>query len=433
VAPPDRHAPAFAGTTWILIVCAGLLFAGEAAGLWAQAEKDLDGFIAIALFQGAVYAGAALAMLRGRRTLALILAVAALLRLGALGAPVFLSDDVDRYIWDGRVQAHGINPYRYIPNDPHLAGLRDEVFWHINRGNYAPTIYPPVAQMLFFLATRFGESGLAVKFVLTAVEALGIWGLLCVLRAARAPPEHVLLYAWHPLPVWEIAGSGHVDAAVVAFVALALAAAATGRRGWSGAALAAATLVKYFPVVLAPALWRPGRDWRFPAAFAAVAATAYLPYLGVGPRVFGFLGGYVKEEQLVSGSGVWLLDALRPAIALPSWVYFAGTATLMAGLAIAALRRGASSFGWAAALGTAATLLASPHYPWYFVWVVALLCVAPWWPALWPTLAAPLLYWDAHTGHIPMWVGFTLYGGFAILALGDLARRGLYGRRHAGS
>ena len=72
-------------------------------------------------------------------------------------------------------------------------------------------------------------------FVGVAFAAVGIGALLLVLRATGAPKEHILLYAWHPLPVWEIAGSGHVEAAVVAFVALALVAAVTGRRAWSGA------------------------------------------------------------------------------------------------------------------------------------------------------------------------------------------------------
>ena len=160
--------------------------------------------------------------------------------------------------------------------------------------------------MLFLAANRFGETVLAIKLVFVAIEAIGIGALLFILRAAGRPPEHILLYAWHPLPVWEIAGSGHVDAAVVAFVALALAAAVSGRRVWSGAALAAATLVKFFPLVLAPALWRPARSnlrrLAMAAAFIAVIVAAYLPYIGVGSRVLGFLPGYVAEENLGSGS-----------------------------------------------------------------------------------------------------------------------------------
>ena len=88
---------------------------------------------------------------------------------------------------------------------------------------------------------------------------------------------------------------------------------------------------------------------------------------------------------------------------------------------------------WATVLGSAAMFFASPHYAWYFVWLVALLCVAPWWPAFWPTLTAVLLYWDPQTGHIPIWVGFTIYGGFAIFACIDIARRTVgarFGKRY---
>jgi alpha-1,6-mannosyltransferase len=418
-----------------LTVCGFLLLAGTAGGLWAQYAGDRHLFIAVALGQGAVYAGAVALTLRGgsgRQALLPILAVALLLRALALAAPVFLSNDIYRYIWDGRVAAHGINPYRYIPDDPHLAALRDAVvFPGINRATYAHTIYPPAAQMLFLAATRFDDSVLAMKSALVAAEAVGIAALLFVLRRqAGAPPERIIIYAWHPLPVWEIAGSGHVDAAVVAFVALALAAAAAGRRAWSGAALAAAVLVKFLPLALGPALWRPRRgnagDWRFAAGFAAVAVLAYLPYLGVGWRVFGFLPGYLEEERLVGGGGFWLVDAVS---ALPAWAYAALALLVMAGLGAAALARGEDRRlcpRWAAALGVAVTLAISPHYAWYFVWLAALLTAAPWWPALWPTLAAPLLYLQTRTGYVPLWVGFTLYGGFAILALGDLARRGIH-------
>ncbi len=424
----------------LLLLLALLLLTGEAFGLAAQFDHDLTGFIIAALLQGAVWAAAAAIVAYGaggRSVLALILATAMLLRLGALAAPVYLSDDIYRYIWDGRVQAAGINPYRHIPTDTHLAPLRDEaVFPNINRNNYAPTIYPPVAQMLFLLATRFGETVPAMKLALVAVEAIGIGALFFVLRAAGAPRENILLYAWHPLPVWEIAGSGHLEAAVVAFVALALAAALGGRRAWSGAALAAATLVKFFPLVLVPALWRPAKsnlgDWRWAAGFAAVIVAGYLPYLGVGSRVLGFLPTYLAEENLASGSGFWVLDLVRRDFPVPVAVYFAVAATIMTVLAIGALRRPAdplASLPWATALGTAAVLFASPHYAWYFVWLVALLSVGPWWPAFWPTLTAVLLYWDPETGHIPIWVGFAIYGGFVILACADIARRSVHARR----
>jgi hypothetical protein len=432
-----------------LLALALLLLAGEALGLHAQFDRDLNCFIIAALLQGSVWAGAALVVARGtgRAPLVLILATAVLLRLGALAAPVYLSDDVYRYIWDGRVQAAGINPYRYIPTDTNLAALRDEaVFPNINRNNYAPTIYPPVAQMLFLVATRFGETVPAIKLALLVVEAIGIGALLLVLRTTGAPRQNIIFYAWHPLPVWEIAGSGHIDAAMVAFVGLALAAAVTGRRAWSGAALAAATLVKFFPLVLVPALWRPTKsnlgDWRWLSAFIVVVIAAYLPYVGVGWRVLGFLPAYITEEKLTSGRGFWLLDVVNRAVPVPVMAYLAVVAAVMAGLTVSALRRGAdsrTSMAWATTLGTAAMLFASPHYAWYFVWLVALLCIAPWWPAFWLTLTAVLLYWEPKTGNISLWVGFTIYGGFVTLGCVDIAWRYVnaarsgeqHGRRHA--
>jgi hypothetical protein len=416
-----------------------LVLAGEGFGLVAQFDHDLNRFIIAALLQGAVWAIAAIVVARGtaRPSLTLILATAVLLRLGALTAPVYLSDDIYRYIWDGRVQAAGINPYRYIPTDANLAPLRDAVvFPNINRNNYAPTIYPPAAQMLFLAATRFGETVPAIKLVLVAVETIGIGALLLVLRTTGAPRQNILFYAWHPLPVWEIAGSGHIDAAMVAFVALALAAAVSGRRARSGAALAAATLVKFFPLVLVPALWRPFTsnrgDWRWLSAFAAVLITAYLPYVGVGWRVLGFLPAYMTEEKLTSGGGFWLLDVINRAVPVPVMAYLAASAAVMAGLAVGALRRSQdarASLLWAMALGIAATVLASPHYAWYFVWLVALLCVAPWWPAFWLTLTAVLLYRQPEAGHIPLWAGFTIYGGFAILGCVDIAWRSVVAAR----
>jgi alpha-1,6-mannosyltransferase len=408
---------------------AGLLLAATAAGLVAQFSKDVHAFVVIALMQGAIWAAAAVIVRRGRgerADLTLIIGTAVLLRAIAFAAPVFLSDDINRYVWDGRVQAAGINPYRYLPVDSALAPLRDEViFPNINRSNYAPTIYPPVAQMIFFLATRLYETALTMKLVLVVLEAIGICGLLAVLRAAGAPRGNILFYAWHPLPVWEIAGSGHIDAAIVGFVALALVAALRGRRGWSGAALGAATLVKFVPLVLAPALWRPTRtnaaDWRWLAGFVFVICLGYLPYVGVGFRVFGFLPGYVSEEKLMSGTGFWLSRALD----LPIAAYLLVVLAVRAAIAIGALRQPAdplSSLRWAAALAIAAVLLASPHYAWYFVWPIALLCIVPWWPAWWPSLTAVLLYWDASNGN-PFWVGSTIYGGFATLCIVDLLRR----------
>ncbi|HEX8423083.1 MAG TPA: glycosyltransferase family 87 protein, partial [Pyrinomonadaceae bacterium] len=270
-------------------------------------------FIRLALVQCALYALAAWLVCRVRRTsrstLAVVLVFAALFRLSVLFAPPMLSDDIYRYVWDGRVQAAGINPYRYVPADDALKFLRDDAIYpNINRRDFAPTIYPPLAQLLFFLWTRVSESVVWMKVLMVLFEAACWYALALLLASFKLPRARVLLAAWHPLAVWEIAGSGHLDALVVAFVAFALIAHRRGRESLTGALLASAVLVKLFPLVLFPAFYRRW-SWRLPLAFCAVLSAGYLPYLSVGARrVVGYLPGYAEEEGLQSGARFFLLQ-----------------------------------------------------------------------------------------------------------------------------
>ncbi len=167
-------------------------------------------------------------------------------------------------------------------------------------------------------------------------ECLAVACLLRLLRLAGLPAARVLIYAWNPLAVWCFAGNGHVDAAAIGLIALALMARGLRRDGWAGAALAAATLMKFLPVVLVPAVWRRW-DWRFVAAFAVVLAVLYACYIDVGWRVFGFLPAYGSEEGLSGGTGFWLLAGLAMLRPLPN---FAGP-LYMAAAAIGLVALGA--------------------------------------------------------------------------------------------
>jgi hypothetical protein len=393
-------------------------------------------FVAITLAAGACYLLAVRLVRRGtlpRHAVWTVLAVAALLRLIVLPGPAFLSNDVNRYVWDGRVQRAGINPYRYMPADPALAPLRDAtVYPFINRADTAHTIYPPVAQMVF-LATAWVSPGVpAMKLAMVGAELIGIGALLALLRHAGLPLAQVLIYAWHPLPVWEFAGNGHVDALVIAFVALALLASARGRAAATGAALAAAALVKFLPAVLLPALWRR-RDWRLPAAFAATAAACYLPYLGAGSHVLGFLPGYAGEEGLTSGRGLYWLSLIDHFIPLPAWAGKLYLAAVLATLVVV----GASMMGRPpapgreqAVIGPArdalllATLLMvtlTPHYAWYFAWLLVPACLVPAPPVLFLTVASISIYQDPFGAKL-LWPG-VMYGPFLVLLLTRMGRR----------
>jgi len=402
-------------------------------GLWRQHVYDTDGFTILALVQGAFYL-AAVALTWGsrlsRRALTAVLVVAAVMRLVVLLAPPYLSDDLNRYVWDGRVEAAGVNPYRYVPADPHLAALRDEtIFPSINRSDYAPTIYPPVAEYIFFLGTRLRASSTAMKATLLVFELAGVLLLLRLLDELSLPRARILIYVWHPLPLWEFAGSGHVDAAVVTFVVLALWARRRQAAWLTGSALAAAALVKFFPAVLFPALYRRW-DWKMPVAAAATVLLAYLPFIGAGSAVLGFLPGYLQEEGLQSGAGFFLWNILRsvaPLEHLGPGLYLGLAAAVLVSLAVHSLftaedRYLASSM----TLAVAAMVLVSPHYPWYFAWLVPLICFNPRPSVFYLTLACPLLYFvPGGAAHEAERMGFewAIYGPFAALVVFELWRR----------
>jgi hypothetical protein len=181
--------------------------------------------------------------------------------------PPRLSTDIYRYIWDGRVQGAGINPYLYLPVDPRLAGLRDKsIYPNINRREYAHTIYPPVAQMFFFVVTRVTESVRGLKGIIVLLDLVTMGLVVAMLRAIGQPAERVIVYAWHPLPIFEFGASGHIDALMICFIALALFARTREKFGIAGFALGAATLVKLIPIILFPAIYRRW-DKKLPVAF----------------------------------------------------------------------------------------------------------------------------------------------------------------------
>jgi hypothetical protein len=359
-------------------------------------------FTALAISQGLVVL-LALQVAKGcapRSALAVIAAVAVGLRLALLPVAPHLSTDAYRYVWDGRVQAAGINPYRHVPADPTLEALRDvAIFPNINRAEYAPTIYPPAAQIFFQAVVRISDSLLAIKIAFVLCEALTIAVLLDLLRRLRQPPVRVLAYAWHPLAVWEIAGSGHLDAAMIAVMMAGLwVALIPGRRLLAAAILAVAALIKPPAVFALAAIWRRW-DWRAPAVALGVVVALYLPYLSVGAGVIGFLPGYLGEERIATGDGFWIVASLQSLfgpLPLARPVYLALAAGILGTLALrvalhsdhdphAALTRLFWTF-------FAFVFLLSPDYPWYWMILlpfVALFGPAPAWAA---TIACFLLY-----------------------------------------
>jgi hypothetical protein len=340
-----------------------------------------------------------------RSTLMLVIAFALSFRAVGLSTQAYLSTDLYRYIWDGRVAAAHINPYRYIPAAKKLTFLRDKTIYpHINRKDYAKTIYPPVAQMIFLGVTRISESVTCMRLTMVAAEALAVWGLALLLATYGLPAQRTLLYAWNPLVGWEFAGGGHVDAIMIAFVVLTLLLHRRGKEAGTGVALACAVLTKLFPIILAPALYRRWRwGWKMPAAFLVTLVLAYLPYwIGYNAHgVLGFLPMYTDEEGLQSGDRFFLLNLL-PAGAI-RWLgfspyeVFAGMVVLtLAGTACWALwgpdQDEKSAARRCLAVATIFVAVLSSGYDWYYAWLVPFLCIFPYPWLFWMTASSMVLY-----------------------------------------
>jgi hypothetical protein len=369
------------------------------AGIGLNGVSGIRFFMTVAFIQSAVYLLAAWIVIRARpsnSTLLIAVAFAVIFRLSILFAPPYLSDDIYRYVWDGRVQAAGINPYRFIPAAPELAQLRDETIYpKINRRDWAHTIYPPVAQIVFFLTTRISESVTWMKATMLGFELVTIWAVAQLLTLLGRPRQLLLLYAWHPLVIWEFAGSGHVDAMAIAFIALAFLAWQKKSNLGAGFTLACATLVKLFPLVLLPAMLKRGR-WKIAPFFAATVIIGYLAYLSVGPTaVLGAIPGYTQEMGLISGQQFYALSLVRNlfGLELPSIAYLVFTVLVMGAIGLwVLLKQNEDTLKHGMILATAATVLFAPHFSWYFCWLVYFLCFTPRLALFYLTIASFILY-----------------------------------------
>ncbi len=302
--------------------------------------------------------------------LPLILLFALAFRLLLLPAQPALSDDVYRYLWEGYLQTEGINPYEHSPRSPALEEYRNPVWTSVNNKEVS-AIYPPFAQMvhaLFYLG--FGSvSGFKLAFL--GVEIGLVAAILVLLKQRGQPPGRVLVYAWNPLAVIEVAWSGHHDVLVVGLLLWGLYLLQIERRAAAVGLLGAAMLSKLYPLILAPAFLRglPARYWALLAGFLLAMVA---PYLGAGSRLVEGLSLYRDHWRFNGFLYSWLTEqGLAQA-----WVEGLLGAGLLIVLCFCWVRESCSL--WQLYGLTGAVLLFSPTlFPWYLVWIVPFLCFFP--------------------------------------------------------
>jgi hypothetical protein len=361
--------------------------------------------------------------LRSRVAVTMIMAIGLAARAILLPTSPSLSTDAYRYVWDARVAGAAIDPYAYPPTAPELAGLRDShIYPRLNHPTWL-SVYPPPAQA-FFRAVYWiaPDSVAAMKAALGIAELLALGALVLLLRALDLPAGRLAIYAWNPLLLVEIWGSGHLDALVLLTVTAAALASARRRDGLAAALLGVGTLLKLYPAILFVLL--PGRR-RAPVigAFAGVIAAGVVATGGPSHWPLGPIGRYVRDEYFNPGLVRSFVN--DPALAL----------VITAAWVIAfAWRGGAAHLAERAVpLVTGFIVLAPSVFPWYAVWLVPLLAVMPSVPLIVFTgsVAFAYAFFLVEPWAIPWWarlievapLGFAAARGLRIFSLADRRAR----------
>jgi alpha-1,6-mannosyltransferase len=365
-----------------------------------------------------------------RRVVVLGLVLAAVWHIEFLRRPAGADDDIHRYVWDGRLQRLGYNPYIVVPGDPAFAALHTFETRTLNNPDL-PSPYPPGAQLFFRAVTAIHESAFTMKVAFVLCELAIVFVLLDVLRCTRLGAHLVLAFAWNPLLAIEVAGSGHID--IVGALLLVVSAATLVRRWRATAAVALglAIAVKFLPIVLLPLYWKRVRI-RDAALAAVVVGLLYLPFLNHGRISIGSLGTYVQNFRF-NGPVFAALDLVASPQLLVGLALLAGlvTATWLR------IRRSApewsgDQFAWDLfAWPMTATLLCAPAvFPWYLLWLLPFLTSASTLLIIIWTVSIIPVYVQWHLralgrpwGALPGWVMVLEYGCLAMAAAIIFMRR----------
>jgi alpha-1,6-mannosyltransferase len=312
-----------------------------------------------------------------RRLLFASFALAVAMRIPMAVAPVGPDSDMVRYLWDGRVQLLGYNPYRVVPADPSMAHTHtDQTSRMPSRRDRTP--YPPAAQLFFRLVVTISDSTLAMKLALLACDLLTMVVLWRWLAATGRSEWLTLAYAWNPLVVFEIAHSGHIDSLSALWIVAAAFWLTRRRTQLASIAFVLAIATKLVPVVLAPLfIGRVRKRDAFTAALVLVALG--LPFASGSDVPLGAVPNVVDRIRFNG--------PLFAGIAALTFPRFAAGVALAAGLSVALWARwrlsssDPAAWAWPMAVAIA---FAPVIYPWY------LLCVAPF---LFSIVTLPLAAW----------------------------------------
>jgi alpha-1,6-mannosyltransferase len=416
------------------VVCGVVLAAGTAvlAVLSSQfeygspmLERPIRTAVAMLMGMGVVYLFAihfAQRVTPTRRLAVWIVLVGLAMRMAYVPSTPILENDFYRYLWDGAVTAHGINPYRippldaldeadHVPSKLHELGRESGVV--LKRVNHAEvaTIYPPVAQAVFAAAHLAAPWSLVGwRIVLLAFEMLSLVLIWRTLRTFGWPPGLAAVYWWNPLVAKEVLNSGHMDALLVPPLLLLFHALARNRAVGSMFLVGLASAIKVWPVLLAPLVVRNLRAQRYRIAGAVLIGTGtilalYVPVIAAAE--VGWDSGFLRyAEEWENNDALFMLVHAAAASSLrglgnaspetAGWVARLAAAGLVTAVALGCAVRRAGDSGTLAGcflwIATALFMLSPTQFPWYYLWLMPFLVFVPRPSLLLLTALLPLYY-----------------------------------------
>jgi alpha-1,6-mannosyltransferase len=351
-----------------------------------------------------------------QRVVVIGLVLAAVWHIEFLRLPPGNDDDVHRYVWDGRLQRLGYNPYLVIPSDPAVSELHTAQTRNLNNPDL-PSPYPPGAQLFFRAIISLQESTFALKVAFVVCDFVIIFVLIDLLRLNQQGSHLVLAFAWNPLLAIEVAGSGHIDIVGALFLVVSAAALVRRLRAIAALAFGLAVAVKFLPIVLFPLYWKRIRI-RDAALAMVVVALLYVPFLNHGRIPTGSLVTYVQTFRFNGPVFAALAHVAPPQL-------LAGLA-LLVGLGTATwLRRTERkglphTFAWPMA---ASLFFAPVVFPRYLLWLLPFLTsgrtllISLWTISIIPAYVQWHLRSLGHPwGALPGWIMLLEYGCLAVAA-----------------
>lgn len=352
---------------------------------------------------------------RSRGLLLVLFLFAVFFRLCPVGSTPELSSDIYRYVWDGRVQSQGINPYVHPPSADSLVSLRDKTIYpQINRKNF-PTIYPAGAQ-IFFLASHWlvGDSIRGLKGILVLFDILTMIMLIALLRTHGLQETRFAVYAWNPLVILEIAHSGHLEGFFVFLVVLAFLLHSINKKTLGVVSLACASGAKIYPALLLPAFLSKGERIKGLSIFFSCILLFYLPYVSAGKKLLGFLPIYFKNpyESFNLGLKYFLMQIFHGLDYFSLTVILVGIVFAAAVVVFLKDKEKAETLKYSYIL-ISLQLICMPAalHPWYVIWLIPLLAFypSPAWLIFSCTVALSYLKYASPEGIMAPWILYVEY------------------------